>query len=132
MLVTDIIHEANELADEQESPRLVLGFMNSAISKINIECDSIFPSLTLEDDADLLFPEKWQLGLLIPFCVGRIKQRDSSQFEYTDAYQEFMDNLKDFKSKYNIPEEFLDPDSATGGMVESDIYKKPPYPWFRW
>lgn len=99
----ELIQESNELADENESNATVLGFLNQAIAKINIELNCEFPYLELTNEDAPVFPERWQRTLLIPFAVGRIKQKDSSQFEYSDAYGEFLDNLDNFRQKYNVP-----------------------------
>ena len=132
MNASQLIDEINELSDELEPNNIVLGFINDAIAKINIECDADFPFIRIDelnDDIDFI-PEKWLRTLIIPFGVGRIKQRDSSQFEYTDAYTEFMENLEDFRNKVEIPEEYKD-ESTQGSSIESSIYNEPPYPWCR-
>lgn len=124
MNVSELVTHINELSDEFEDPELVVQFINDAIAKINVECDSIFPSLTLTSE-EIPLPEKWIRALLVPFGVGRIKQRDSSQFEYTDSYNEFLANLEEFKARYEIPEEFRDPDSSSSAGYESDLFKNP-------
>jgi hypothetical protein len=53
-------------------------------------------------------PEKWQRTLFIPFIIGRMKQVDASQFEYSDSFAEFQSNLVQFKTKYAIPDEYKD------------------------
>lgn len=131
MNISEIIDNINELADEQESTNVIIGFINDAIARVNIECDALFPSYSIEDTEEkFILPDKWTRTLIIPFGVGRVKQRDSSQFEYTDAYREFLENLDMFKVKYTIPEELKDPDSNEG-TYPSDIYEHPPLPWFR-
>lgn len=55
------------------------------------------------------FPEKWQRVLFIPFTVGRVKQVDSSQFEYSDSFKEFIANLETFRVKFEVPDEYKDP-----------------------
>lgn len=129
MNLSSLIQAINNLADEQESPEVVTEFINSAIAKINIECNANFPFLSLsEPDLAPAFPEKWQRALLIPFGVGRIKQLDSSQFEYSDSYNEFLTNLQDFKVKYTIPEDYRDADETIVG----DVLTKPPYYYSGW
>jgi hypothetical protein len=103
MRALDLITESNDLADETESNATVLAFLNQAIAKINTILNCGFPYLTLTEDSEPVFSVKWQRTLLIPFAVGRIKQKDASQFEYTDAYSEFMDSLDVFKQKYRMP-----------------------------
>jgi len=129
MNVLDTVIAINELSDEQEDNAIVLNFINDALARINIECDANYPSVDIEGEFEL--PEKWIRTLIIPFGVGRVKQRDSSQFEYSDAYREFLENLDEFKMKYEIPEEFMDESAHLDGY-ESDIYKNPALPWQRW
>lgn len=104
MKTVDIIGEANGLSDETETNGTVLSFLNQAMAKINVHMNAGFPYLTLNTDDKPVFSEKWQRILLIPFAVGRIKQKDSSQFEYSDAYSEFLASLADFKAKYTVPD----------------------------
>ena len=109
MNVSDLIREINDLSDENEQPASVLAWINDAIAKINIELGANFPYLTVDDmSVSPAFPEQWQRGLLIPYGVGRIKQKDSSQFEYTDAYNEFLENLNKMKTKYTVPDQYKD------------------------
>ena len=106
MKASELIARINDLADETESPNNVLGYINDAIAKINIELNSGFPSLDLANDTSPAFPEQWQHALIIPFSVGRIKQKDSSQFEYTDAYAQFLVDLMELKTKYVVPDRY--------------------------
>lgn len=130
MELSSLIQAINNLADEQESPEIVTEFINSAIAKINIECNADFPFLSITNPSqEPAFPEKWQRALLIPFGVGRIKQLDSSQFEYSDAYNEFLVNLIDFKTKYVIPEQYKD---GTENKDVGDAFVKPPYFYAGW
>jgi hypothetical protein len=134
--LSEIVNRINILADEQESMDMVAGFVNDAIAKINIRLKANFPSLVLATD-EPIFPEKWQRALLIPFGVGRIKQWDSSQFEYTDAYNEFLANLEDMAAQYVVPELFkdregegyIDPITGEWKSYTSDVYTTPPTPW---
>jgi hypothetical protein len=104
----------NNLADEDFSSSQLVHFVNDAIAKINIEVSANFPYMTVEDSTEYAgFPEKWQRTLLIPFTVGRMKAVDSSQFEYSDNYAEFMNNLALFKTKFPIPDEYKDANEPT-------------------
>lgn len=99
----------NNLTDEDFSSSVLVEFFNDAISKINIEVGANYPYLDVKDGSEYVgFPDKWQRALLIPFAAGRVKQVDSSQFEYSDSYAEFMNNVAQFKTRYPVPAEYKD------------------------
>jgi hypothetical protein len=108
MNIAQLVRHVNRITDEEVEVSTGLDFANDAIARINVKCDTNFPFFN-ENQLDLDypgFPETWQRTLLVPFMAGRIKQADSSQFEYSDAYGEFTDNMIEFKRKYPIPEEY--------------------------
>lgn len=108
MNIMQIIQQANLIADEDIATSQAIGFVNDAIARINVKCKAEFPFFNINDTSKEYegFAETWQRALLIPFTVGRIKQTDSSQFEYSDAYGEFQDNLVTFQSHYVIPDKY--------------------------
>lgn len=118
-----IIAHINLATDEDFEFQEVLAFINDAVAKINIECGAIFPFADIEFDLPIdeypALNETWIRSLIVPYAAGRIKENDSSQFEYTDWYAQFDLNLQKFKSNYNIPEKYIDPD-AKGGRYEED------------
>ena len=122
-----LIQLVNTLSDEQEPAANVLEYLNDAMARINIRLKANLPYLTLDDGDAPVFDEKWQRALLVPFGVGRIKQQDSSQFEYSDAYQEFQINLSDMAVQYNVPEIYKDEASDALGMP--GLYENAPYGW---
>lgn len=126
MNLDDLAREINTLADEDYELEIVVSYINDAIAAINIECDTIFPNFDLNDPSKeyTAFPEKWQRTLLIPFAVGRLKQLDSSQFEYTDAYNEFLTNLAKFRRRFSVPEAYKDK-TAKPNFVQEDLYNNP-------
>jgi hypothetical protein len=105
----------NILADEDFDSNQIVEFVNDAIGKINITCSANFPYMSVLDTSEYAgFPEKWQRSLFIPFVVGRMKAVDGSQFEYSDNYSEFQNNLLVFNLKFPVPDEYKDtnePDS---------------------
>lgn len=127
MILRELIAAANNLADDQLMDEEVIGFVNDAISAINIEVDANFPFLSEMED-EPAFPEKWQRMLIIPFVKGRIKEKDSSQFEWEIAYEQFFTNLADFSTKYTIPEEYAETGNASSGTVLDNV----PYGWGGW
>lgn len=125
-----LIAEANNLADDMLTNDEVQGFVNDAIAAINIEMPANFPFLYALEDMPV-FPEKWQRMLIIPFVKGRIKEKDSSQFEWEVAYEQFFVNLEEFKTKYEVPEEYQDNDSKRN-FSEKSIVENVPYIWGGW
>jgi hypothetical protein len=99
----------NSLAEESFSSAQVVEFVNDAIARINITCSANFPFMdTTSSEEYEGFPEKWQRSLFVPFVIGRMKQVDASQFEYSDNYGEFSNNLLVFNLKYPVPDEYKD------------------------
>jgi hypothetical protein len=109
MNISGLTSAANNQSEESFSSTQVLEFANDVIARINIECGAIFPNMGIAEDYTAL-PEKWQRALFLPFIVGRMKQVDASQFEYSDSFAEFQSNLIAFKTRYSIPDEYKDAD----------------------
>ena len=128
MNLGQLITHVNTLSDEDFEPNIVTEFLNDAIAKINAECDANFPFFNILDSGSDYagFNETWQRLLLVPFAVGRSKQKESSQFEYTDAYNQFFADLLEFKSKYPIPEEYKN--TNVSGVFDMD-FSDSPYRW---
>lgn len=126
MEILKLVNHINLTSDEDFTLIQIIGFLNDAIAKINIECSANYPFI--EDDLPLpsyafeeytALPDTWIRALLVPFASGRIKENDSSQFEYSDWYSQFDINLTQFQSRYEIPLQYVDLDSS-GNRVEED------------
>lgn len=127
MEVMKLINHINLATDEDFEILEVIQFINDGIARINVEVSANFPFI--EDDLPNesmyqfeeydAFSDSWQRQLLIPYAAGRIKENDSSQFEYTDWYNQFERNLKQFKEKFVIPERYKDT-SVNDGRFEED------------
>lgn len=122
-----LMNHINLVTDEDFELSQVLAFINDAIQKINVEAGALFPEIdeTLPErvyaqEEYTAIPDKWIRMLIVPFAAGRIKENDSSQFEYMDWYAQFDANIEKFKTDYNIPLAYIDPDSA-GGRYEDDF-----------
>lgn len=111
MKINELVAHVNRLTDEEGmSATMVVPFINDAIARINAECSADFPYLDVADaESEPVIPEKWQRLLLCTFAAGRVKENDSSQFEYLDFYSQFDASMLEFKAKYAIPEEYKDP-----------------------
>lgn len=115
MKLSGLLDSANAVTDEQFTFDVAVHFINDCIAKINIQCESKFPLYTSADaNTEPPIPEKWQVALFVPFIAGRIKQVDSSQFEYTQFFNDFYANLAEFYDRYEIPVAFADPDQNPG------------------
>lgn len=140
MILSEFIASANDISDESESAQTVTRFLNDAIAKINAECKANYPFMSYTVlDQEIPLPETWVRVILLPFAAGRIKTKDSSQFEYTDLYSEFAEGLLNFKSSYTIPDQYQDNsgkviDPVTGQYVtaSSGIYENRPFGWMGW
>jgi hypothetical protein len=113
MNVSDLIKAVGVLSDETLPPVEVVGFLNDGMAKINTEVEANFPFLDINKDNSPVFPEKWQRLLLVVFAAARVKQKDSSQFEYEDLYEQFSTDLAEFKTKYTVPDEYKDTDTGS-------------------
>lgn len=122
-----LVSHINLAADEDFEFAEVLAFVNDAIAKINIEIGANFPFIDIEFDQPIdeypldAISETWQRTLFVPYAVGRIKENDSSQFEYSDWYGQFDLNLSKFKTNYIIPEKYVDA-NTTGGRFEENYH----------
>ncbi|MBU8770331.1 hypothetical protein [Cytobacillus oceanisediminis] len=109
MDLNQIIEAVNALSDENSPPKQITTWVNDAIARINIELGANFPFMDLAKATESpAFPEKYHYTVLLPFATARIKQVDSSQFEYSDLFMEFEANLTKMKSTYTVPDEFKD------------------------
>lgn len=107
MNITELTEQVNRITDESFPVEFIVSFLNDGIAAVNVECESDFPFLDSSDlDAEPDFPESWQRMLLVNYAAARVKQNDSSQFEYSDLYAQFEHALSKFKSSYEIPEAY--------------------------
>lgn len=140
MNISELVTHAGDIADETISLAKGVQYTNDAIAKINMYAKTKFPFMdALDPQGQFVFDETWQRTLLVPFVAGRIKTKDSSQFEYTDFYQEFLDAVAEFRTQYLVPDlyrshdgEIWDPVTQTWGTITSDIYVNKPFGWGGW
>ena len=115
-MALEIIRLANSLADDQIGDDEVLAFVNDALAEIGRETNASFPVLETKYDEPVI-PDKWQRILLVPYAKARIKEKDSSQFEWEAAYSQFYNNLTDFRSSYVIPDAYKDLEGGSSIIV---------------
>lgn len=124
MNTSELTKAVNLLTDEDFSVENVTSFLNDAIAEINTECKAKYPFLSDENPEPHL-PEEWQRTLLVVYAAAKVKQNDSSQFEYSDLYNQFYEALNRFKRNYTIPEEYR---TGTSGPSFQDFSDN----WYRW
>lgn len=125
MKASEIATHANNLTDESYSFNELMGFINDGLAEINIELNANFPFVTVNDE-EIAFPETWQRVTLVPYVGAKIKQKDSSQFEYMDLYGQFQKGLSTMKAKYTVPDEYKSEDIQDSFAPD---YTGNPYGW---
>lgn len=130
MNVKEIIEHVNNLADDLLPSSEVLGYVNDAIAAINIEVDADYPLIEPYgfEYVEIDLPEKWIRMLIIPYVKGRIKEKDSSQFEWESGYEQFFTNMHEFAAKYKIPEKYKAQDNNPAGNMLNNV----PFGWGGW
>lgn len=126
LTVSDVITKINDLGDDSITETTVLSWINDALAQVGARVRATYPELTVTTET-IPIPDKWTRLLVVPFATARMKQQDSSQFEYSDLYAQFLANLDEFASQYTVPDIYKDPDLVEGQT--SDIYTTPPFPW---
>lgn len=124
MLVSEAIVHINNLGDDQIESDVIISWINDALAEIGRVVKATFPEHTAATET-LPLENKWCRALIIPFATARMKQQDSSQFEYRDLYSQFMTALDDFSTRYIVPDAYKDPETE----VTPDIYTNAPFPW---
>jgi hypothetical protein len=127
MNVSEMVASTNLRTDEDFSVDQVVNFLNDGIAKVNAECNLKLPNVEIEKDEEYVIPEKWQRLLLVTWAAARIKQNDSSQFEYQDLYTQFRDNLLQFKTYYNAPDEYKE-SGVDNDTLQTD-FSNSPWSW---
>ena len=112
MNLSELIDLVYTLADEEGTPDTIAKWLNNGMSLINVELETNLPYFDLSTSSeDHVIPRKYLETVLVPFAVGRLKQTDASQFEFTEAYAQFREALGAMKTRYVVPEEYKDTDT---------------------
>lgn len=128
MNLSELIDLVYTLADEEGTPDTITKWLNNGLSLVNVEMETNLPYFDLATSSEEhVIPRKYLETVLVPFAVGRLKQTDASQFEFTEAYAQFRDALGNMKAKYNIPEEYKDTD-VTNHIIDYSGENT----WYRW
>lgn len=99
MTLKTITDNSATFTDELLTTDQLVTFANKCISRINTECNTLFPffeGLTVEYTA---MPKMWMLDLISPYVSYGIKMNDSSLSEADRYLDEFYKALNQFKDK---------------------------------
>lgn len=128
--VQEMVAHINLVTDESFSQPQVVSFINDGISQVNVYAESVFPMITDSMVEYTAIPEHWQRQLFVSYAAARIKQNDSSQFEYSDWFSQFQANMVEFEAKFTVPDEFKDP-SVKVKTYEPN-FDNSPWDWRGW
>ena len=97
MTLAEIMKNSSIFTDENFSVENILSLSNRAISRINVECKTLFPfyeSTTVDYKA---IPANHQFDMISPYLSYGIKMNDSSLSEANIYLDEFYKALNAFK-----------------------------------
>lgn len=133
MTLKTILKNSEVFTDEKFNEENLISIANKAISRINTECNTLFPFYGSVNDDYTAIPQMWQLDLVSPYVSYGIKMNDSALSEadrYLDEFYKALSNFKDklgsLVDKYDsgdvingISSEYLDP-VGFGGVYGID------------
>lgn len=99
MTLKNITDNAAIFTDENFSDTQLISIANKGISRINTECNTLFPYYESISADNTSFPDIWQMDLLSPYISYGIKMNDSSLSEADRYLDEFYRALSNFKDK---------------------------------
>lgn len=99
----------------------LLSFANKGISRINTECNTLFPFFTSSKEEYDTFPEMWMLDLLSPYISYGIKMNDGSLSEADRYLDEFYRVLAKFKDKLGTLVDNYDKGDTKNGISSEFI-----------
>jgi len=97
MTLAEITKNSSIFTDENFSVENILSLANRAISRINVECNTLFPFYTDTTTDYTAIPVKHQLDMISPYLSYGIKMNDSSLSEANMYLDEFYRALNAFK-----------------------------------
>lgn len=98
MTLAEITKNSAIFTDENFSIDNILSLANRAISRINVECKTLFPFYTDTTSEYTAIPPIHQFDMISPYLSYGIKMNDSSLSEadrYLDEFYKALNNFKD-------------------------------------
>ena len=99
MTLKTILKNSEIFTDEKFNEENLISIANKAISRINTECNTLFPFYGSVNDDYTAIPQMWQLDLVSPYVSYGIKMNDSALSEADRYLDEFYKALSNFKDK---------------------------------
>ena len=99
MTLKIILKNSEIFTDEKFNEENLISIANKAISRINTECNTLFPFYSSVNDDYTAIPQMWQLDLVSPYVSYGIKMNDSALSEADSYLDEFYKALSNFKDK---------------------------------
>ena len=99
MTLKTILKNSEIFTDEKFNEENLISIANKAISRINTECNTLFPFYSSVNDDYTAIPQMWQLDLVSPYVSYGIKMNDSALSEADRYLDEFYKALSNFKDK---------------------------------
>ena len=99
MTLKTILKNSEVFTDEKFNEENLISIANKAISRINTECNTLFPFYSSVNDDYTAIPQMWQLDLVSPYVSYGIKMNDSALSEADRYLDEFYKALSNFKDK---------------------------------
>lgn len=99
MTLKIILKNSEIFTDEKFNEENLISIANKAISRINTECNTLFPFYSSVNDDYTAIPQMWQLDLVSPYVSYGIKMNDSALSEADRYLDEFYKALSNFKDK---------------------------------
>ena len=99
MTLKIILKNSEIFTDEKFNEENLISIANKAISRINTECNTLFPFYGSVNDDYTAIPQMWQLDLVSPYVSYGIKMNDSALSEADRYLDEFYKALSNFKDK---------------------------------
>ena len=97
MTLAEITRNSAIFTDENFSVENILSLANRAISRINVECKTLFPFYTDTTSEYTAIPSIHQFDMISPYLSYGIKMNDSALSEANIYLDEFYKALNSFK-----------------------------------
>lgn len=121
MTLEEIIKNSSIFTDENFSIENMISIANRAISRINTECDTLFPFYEDSKAIYTAIPAIWQFDIISPYLSYGIKMNDSALSEADVYLDEFYKALNNFKNKLGSLIEAYEKGDTTNGVSSEYI-----------